>query len=202
MAPIKIIYFPVRARQFIAALVAEIGNLDYEIETVTEEWLKMKADAPFGQLPILIDGDIRMAQSLAIARYLARKADLLGKPDADFAQSEQLLQEAEDLYIASATNLPKTWSKAKPEGFDTFLHETVPRHLGYLEKLVKDGKFTSEITIGELAVYAVLNLIRNVKDDILEGFPGVTAVYDRIASHPKVTAWVAASPQAYFVKPE
>lgn len=38
-----------------------------------------KPKTPFGQLPLLEDGDFKMAQSMAIARYLARKHKLDGE---------------------------------------------------------------------------------------------------------------------------
>ena len=41
------------------------------------------------QLPFL-DGDVKVSQSNAIARYLARKYNLQGDTDADFALSEQV----------------------------------------------------------------------------------------------------------------
>lgn len=73
------------------------------MEGVMGEWL---ADKPnlglaFPNLPYLIDGDVKLTQSLAIMRYLARKAGLFGVPaDATAAQIAQLdliEQQANDL---------------------------------------------------------------------------------------------------------
>ncbi len=38
-----------------------------------------KDKTPFGQLPFLEDGEVKIAQSMAIARYLARKYKLDGE---------------------------------------------------------------------------------------------------------------------------
>jgi glutathione S-transferase len=54
--------------------------------------------SPFGQLPYLEFGDLRIGQSGAIARFAARQAGLQGDNDADFAVSEQLIEEFQDLF--------------------------------------------------------------------------------------------------------
>lgn len=61
-------------------------------EGVMAEWL---ADKPnlglaFPNLPYLIDGNVKLTQSLAIMRYLARKAGLTGLPEN--ATSDQIAQ--------------------------------------------------------------------------------------------------------------
>lgn len=59
----------------------------------------MKPTLPFGQLPLLVDGDIRLAQSNAILRYVADKAGLDGRDDPKYyALSEMLIEEAVDIF--------------------------------------------------------------------------------------------------------
>ena len=60
----------------------------------------MKAYLPFGQLPYLVDGDVSLAQSGALIRYVARKGGLSGETDADFAKSEMLIEEMQDIFTA------------------------------------------------------------------------------------------------------
>ena len=62
----------------------------------------LKPELPFGQLPYLVDGDVKVAQSLAILRYLARKGGLQGDDDKAFAFSEMLIQEMEDCFTLMA----------------------------------------------------------------------------------------------------
>jgi glutathione S-transferase len=63
---------------------------------------ELKPSLPFGQLPYLVDGDVKVAQSLAIVRYLARKGGLQGDDDKGFAFSEMLIQEMEDIFTLMA----------------------------------------------------------------------------------------------------
>ncbi len=57
---------------------------------------------PFGQLPILEADGLTIGQSTAIANYVARRAGkaLEGESDAEFAMSQMLMAEGEDLYAA------------------------------------------------------------------------------------------------------
>lgn len=57
----------------------------------------MRSTLPFGQVPYLIDGDVKFAQSNAMIRYLARKGGIQGDTDEEFALSEMLIEEARDI---------------------------------------------------------------------------------------------------------
>ncbi len=59
---------------------------------------ELKKTLPFGQLPYLVDGDVKIAQSNAILRYVARKAGLDGSDSDDkFGLSEMLIEESTDI---------------------------------------------------------------------------------------------------------
>jgi len=96
--PIQITYFAGRGK-ILPLLVARVGGLDFTFKGIDfAEWPgDLKAKCPFGQLPIVQDGELVLAQSLAIANYLGRKAKLLGETDEDFGLSQSLLQEMEDI---------------------------------------------------------------------------------------------------------
>ncbi len=69
-------------------------NLKRKSDFVLSE---LRNTLPFGQVPYLVDGDIKFSQSLAMVRYLARKGGIQGDSDADYALSEMLLEEARDV---------------------------------------------------------------------------------------------------------
>ncbi len=75
----------------------------------------LKENTPFGQLPYMTVGNLKvgwtsnnpssfsrlcaqMAQSMAMARFLARKAGLIPVDDEDFAMSEMLMEQSMDIY--------------------------------------------------------------------------------------------------------
>jgi glutathione S-transferase len=87
-----------KARNFATLAIAKAGGLDLEFVN-TFNYPELKPTLPFNQLPLLIDGDIRLAQSNAILRYVANKAGLDGRDDPKyFALSEMLIEEAGDIF--------------------------------------------------------------------------------------------------------
>jgi len=95
-------YWGIKARGYLPTIIASVGDLSYSWNKGVE-WPAFKPNTPFGQLPVLTGPDgFTLGQSLAIVRFLARKANLQGETDAEFARSEELIQEGEDLYMALA----------------------------------------------------------------------------------------------------
>merc|ERR1711966_515781 len=94
-------YFPLMAKGLQPTLVLEVGGLGWDASPVQfDEWGALKPTTPFGQLPILTTDDGAFAQSTAIVNIMARKAGIEGKTDKDFAISQMLIAEGEDLYNA------------------------------------------------------------------------------------------------------
>ena len=83
MAPqIVLRYFSVRGRAEVARWILSYAGQEYVDERIEagphSQWKELKGKTPFGQLPILeVDGKV-LAQSRAIARYLAHMYDLAG----------------------------------------------------------------------------------------------------------------------------
>ncbi len=128
-------------------LICEAGGLDYEWER-NPQWPALKPATPFGQLPFLEHGHIKLGQSMAIARYtcvllksepdsllltagvfipiryLGRLAGLQGDTNEDFAMSEQLIEEQNDIYnvLAKANYSPGD----KTEAWNTAFNVWVP----------------------------------------------------------------------------
>ena len=99
MSAIKLYYWPIKARSYASLVVAKAGGIAVEVEGNPDlGGLKASGALPFGQLPYLEDGDVKIAQSNAILRYLAKKGGLSGNTEAAFATSEMLIEEANDLF--------------------------------------------------------------------------------------------------------
>ncbi|XP_040070572.1 glutathione S-transferase Mu 4 [Ixodes scapularis] len=72
-----------------------------------DEWLadKFSLGLKFPNLPYYIDGDVKLTQSVAILRYLARKYDLGPRNEEETRELDVLEQQARDL----ATNLIRSF---------------------------------------------------------------------------------------------
>lgn len=170
----KIYYWPLYARASHTLLLLEWTEYKYEL--VTPDWPgTLKAETPFGQMPYVVDGDVKVrccmmgkifyalqiAQSNAIARYVARKVNMQGDNDKDFAMSEMLIEEAADIYnIIVKCQYVK---EGRAEAWQKCIKEDLPAHFANLEKLLNGPQFCSKVLSGDLAIYSVR---RNTKDDI------------------------------------
>ncbi len=188
MATPKIIYFPLKGRAQIPFLVAAYA--EKPIEWVKEfDWPTLKPTTHFGQLPQLEDGDLKINQSMAIARYLGRKYGLEGDTDADFAISEQLIEETVDIFH----DFVKLFGAAdKAAAFETLLGTDVPKHFTHLEAFLPAGSnsFGSKITTGDIALFGTINIILDIDATALDAFPKLKAFYANLAQHPGVKTFI------------
>jgi len=80
--PLILEYFALQALGEVPRLILEVTGLPYDcvFHFADGEW---RSRAPFGQLPLLHDGDLHICQSRAIVRYLARKACIDGSTETE-----------------------------------------------------------------------------------------------------------------------
>jgi len=185
MADYTLYYFPIFARGYAPALVASVGGLNFEWNK-QPDWPAFKSQTPFGQLPVLKTKDgLTVGQSLAIVRFLARKAKLEGETDAEYALSEQLIQESEDIY----TGLAKANSAAdRTAAMDEFLAKALKNHLDNLAKLLKGDTFSGKLLAGDLAIFAVLDIVVRLQADALDSHPTLKAFHAHVGANDKVKA--------------
>uniref|UniRef100_A0A914CUF9 glutathione transferase n=1 Tax=Acrobeloides nanus TaxID=290746 RepID=A0A914CUF9_9BILA len=144
MVQYKLIYYPVRGLAETTRLILHYANVPYEDKHISfEEWPNMKTTTPFGQLPILeVDGK-PLAQSFAIARFLAKKHGFAGKDDWESAQLDAIA----DFMKEDITTECRSYFMARMscgEGDKDELHNTVfktsmEKNMPVLEKLLKES---------------------------------------------------------------
>merc|ERR1712170_105456 len=90
---VKLIYFNVRGRAELSRLILAQAGVDYEDKRLTrDEFQAMKPSLPNGQLPAMEEDDGKMlSQSMAIARYLAKKHNLAGANAWESAQCDMVI---------------------------------------------------------------------------------------------------------------
>ena len=99
----KLTYFSVMAKGLGPAICCELSGLDWDGPkssgfNADTDWAALKPTTPFGQLPLLEVDGLRIAQCVAIVNYIGKKAGTDGHGRAEFATSQMLLAEAEDIY--------------------------------------------------------------------------------------------------------
>jgi len=160
-------------------------------------------DAPLGQLPYLTTPDnLKMPQSLSIARFLAKKYNLAGGDDITQVKCDVVVDTLSDLRQAYY-NIFSQPKEHQAEAMKKFFAEDAPKHLGNIEKLI--GMYGSNghsvgnsITWADLFIQDVTHTL-HVKDaHVLDKFPHVAKVKQTVESHPKIAAWLKARPENTF----
>lgn len=134
----------------------------------------MKPTLPFGQLPYIEHGDVKLAQSGAIMRYIGHLGGLNGDDAKSYALSEMLLAEAEDIFVTLAR--AKNSGDCKNQMDAAFAVDgSVHKQLQYLEKLIPDGETYflpgPKRSTGGYYVACVLDVINNLEPTCLDAFP-------------------------------
>lgn len=188
----------------------EGGGIKPLLEFVNGERPGQPAYAP----PILVDGDLVLAQSAAICAYLGERHAL--SPD-DPGRRKQALQlqltiadvadEAHDTHHPiSAALYYEDQKDAAREAARNFLEQRVPRFLGYFERVLE--RSGGPWLMGDALTYADLSLFQ-----LLEGLayafpkgfaqrtastPLLLALRDRVAQRPRIKAYLASDRRLPF----
>ena len=217
MAPkIKIIYFNGRGRGEMLRWICEVGGLEYEnVRLTREEWAAVKPDAPFGQLPMIEYDGVKLAQSKAINRFLARKAGLAGNDDLEQCQV--------DMYLELLTDLFDNWIKVafekdeerKKEVQKTFEEEKFPNFAKTCNKKLEQagGKYFvgNHLTLADLEIASFLKSFIDPTDPatskylptlqeyrtsgVLKDYPLLAQHIDTVCNEPKLKAWLEKRPK-------
>jgi glutathione S-transferase len=202
MSKLKLTYFDFHGgRGEPARLALSIAGIPFEDDRVPlADWPRRKSDTPFGALPVLeADGKI-LAQSNAINRYVGKLADLYPSDPWQVALCDEVMGAVEDITnkVVATFNLSdeekKTQREALVAGPLTFylsgLQQRLEAHGG---QYFAGGR----LTVADLKVFV---WIRSLKSGVLDHVPPdlpdrvapkLVAHYERVKSHPGVTAYYA-----------
>jgi len=156
----KLVYFPLRGRGDGIRALLHVAGVEFEDEKVTfEEWPSKKAEQPFGQLPVLHDGDDVIAQTHAIERHIARKYGLYGANASEAALIDQAVEIGRDIADAVFKTVTADDFEAAKE---KLINETGKNNLANLSKLLAkaggDGFLVgSKPTLADTSLWHVLN---------------------------------------------
>lgn len=155
---------------------------------VPVEWEKnpdlasLKATSlPFGQLPYIEHGDVKIAQSGAILRYAGSIAGTSGGSGKPFAVSEMLISESEDLFNMMGK---ANYSADKAQAYNDLFAPNGPfaTHCSCLDKMIPDGEtffLPGPVrSTGGYAIAATLDLAVALEPTILNATPKLKKFYD------------------------
>ena len=161
-------------------------------------------ESPIGQLPYLELDDLKLPQSLSIARYLAREHNLVGKSNLEAAKADAIVDTCVDLMtqfyykVFLVTDL-----QTKDSALQRFLNEDAENGLDKVEKLVKsygsNGYSVGDgLTWADLFIHEITFSLLNYQKSILEKFPLLRAVRESVEKNERVANYLKSRPETPF----
>ena len=191
--PPQLYYWGAKSRaqgaMFIVAWCDKLAEVEWVKDAPwpgTPEWAAYETKSYMGQLPYLVDGDVKIGQSGAIASHLARKfgfgEDLSA---ADKALSGQAAAEAEDLFnmMVKAHYAPGSRQAA----MDDFFAGAFPKHAAAIESALGESSiFGTAVSPGDVILAAYLDLAVEMQADCLDAFPKTKGLWEKVATNANV----------------
>ncbi|OXA56303.1 glutathione S-transferase Mu 1 [Folsomia candida] len=206
MAPIILAYWDIRGfAQPIRLLLANSG-LEWEDKLYVTGpaptfdktcWFGEKETLGFDfpNLPYLIDGDVKVTQTIAIIRYLARKTGLAGQSDDQQRRIDLITEEWHDFK-----------GPFYPLCYNPEFHSLKPAYLTNAAlKLARFSKYLGDmawfagdkLTYVDFLMYEIFDEHKLLEPTILSAFPNLEEFQARFEALPKIAEFIA-SPK--FIK--
>ncbi|XP_040183857.1 hematopoietic prostaglandin D synthase-like [Rana temporaria] len=190
MTTYKLTYFTFRGKAELIRYLFAYMNTEYEdCKIDMKDWSEHKSSYPFGKLPVLeIDGVVHY-QSLAIGRYLARKAGLTGKTELDDLHLDAILDTIDDF----VSQLPWYMEEKMKE----YVDKNSPAILSGLEKeLGENNWFAGDyVTWADFFWDVCSDSVILYAPDLLKDYPKLMALKEKVKEVPAIAEWIKKRPQ-------
>jgi glutathione S-transferase len=205
-------YFSSRGRAEIIRLVCADAGIAYEEKSLgvyhpvdkTPDFLALKETGvlPFGAVPLWEEPDgLRLAQSDAIVRHLARTHGLYGRDAREAARCDMIFAGVDDVRL-EVRRVITTEPEKRAALRDELCTSILPRWLGYFEQLLGEQRFI----VGDapsFADVAMFLMLENIRDNGLGAAygacPRLAAHGERMAARPGIAAYLV-SPRRFPVQ--
>ncbi|XP_044270389.1 glutathione S-transferase-like [Tribolium madens] len=201
MAPAyKLTYFPVEALAEPIRFLLNYGGIEFEDHRFDREnWPQLKPNMPFGQVPILEYNGKVAHQSIAIARFFAKKVKLVGNDDWEDLEIDAIVDTINDLRQKIALYHYETNESVKESRKEPLFKETIPYYLQRLDAVVKANNghlAVGKLTWADLYFVAVLKyLCFMCGSDIIANYPNLVALKKSVLEIPAIKNWVEKRPK-------
>jgi len=201
MVHYRLIYFNSRGRGEPIRYLFALAGVEYEDVRLDhgEKWQTMKPNTPFGQLPVLeIDG-FQLAQTKAIARYLGHEFKMAGRNNLESAKADMLVDGVEDVSTHIRPVFREKDPEKKKELFEAVMKEHIEpflkRYEHFLEKSGTGYFVSDQITWADLFIFDRLQNFEKRHPELLQHHAKLRQFVDKIASNPKIKAWIEKRPE-------
>jgi len=190
-------YWNIRGLAQPIRLLLEYAKIPYEDKRYTaqgppswsrKEWtdVKFTLGFDFPNLPYLIDGTLKITQSSAIIRYVARKADMMPTNNLELAQLDMLESEIADFrerFVEVCYQSQDVFEKKKLSHF-----QNLPEHLQRFQQFLSSRKWLNgeRISHVDFMFYEMLSAHSAMFPDLLNSYPALKNFKDTFESLPQL----------------
>jgi len=225
----KLYFYPVRGRAETARLLLMYSGTKYEdikvskeqwpamiekmpvgqsctkhenIKVSKEQWPAVKEKMPTGQMPVLDVDGIKICQSTAIIRYLARECGLTGKNSLDMARADMIVEGIRDMwdhlkvvYLPKIEGNKKTSDEKWAQMVDTTLKLFLDTNTRFLNENGGQWFVGDSLTYADIAIAEFVSCMEDCFcQSILDNYPQLKAFKEKIFSLPKLKEYVSQRP--------
>jgi glutathione S-transferase len=187
-------------------LILEELGIEYQEHSIGSwpEWLSLKPNLPFLQVPTYQDRNLLIVQSHAIYRHLARIHGLYGQTESDRTYCdivEETIRDAQHELWWFANGLLQ--EKDPREFAEGGLSTTLDRLQRFLQPDSRQAQFWvgDSLTSVEFLAFAYLDDVRVLFPDTLEKYDKLREFQQRIAVRPRISEYLCSTrrPSAVYI---
>ncbi|VVC42129.1 Thioredoxin-like fold,Glutathione S-transferase, N-terminal,Glutathione S-transferase, C-terminal- [Cinara cedri] len=195
----KLTYFNLTARAEQIRFLLSYLNVDFEdYRFDREQWPSIKPAMPFGQVPVLeIDGKI-INQSIAISRYLAKKAGLAGNDEWESLLIDVAVDNIYEIRQEIMKYHHEKNEEIKSKMYDQLVNEKITFYFDRFEKIVAEngGYFVNgKLSWPDLYFASILDHLRSVTEiNLVDGRPHLERLKRKVLAVPQIKSYIAKRP--------
>ncbi|KAL0881859.1 hypothetical protein ABMA27_001632 [Loxostege sticticalis] len=193
----KLHYFHLNGlAESIRYLLHYAGEKFEDVRYDRSEWpiKSVKDSLPYGQLPLYEEGSKTLNQSLAIARYVANKTNLLPSDPWQQAVLDAAVFNIYDFWGKVGAFIRETDAAKKAAIKKELLTEVVPYYFSRFEKELKagNGYFGGKLTWADFILVGIVETADLFLQETIEkNYPSVVALVKKIQTLPGVKEYIA-----------
>lgn len=202
----KFVFFNARGRGELVRWVFAAAGQPYEDDrTAGDNWETVKKETPFGQVPFLVVDGESFCQSIALARFLAKRFGLYAADDLDALRIEMVSDCVEDVRRALLKFAFEEDVAKKAEMKKTFENVQLPEYLNGFEKMLAANKSESgffvgdKLTLADLAMVQMLVWLGSIKcvplQVNLKSHPRLGKLKTKVEAMPRIRKWMDERPK-------
>uniref|UniRef100_A0A069DQM9 glutathione transferase n=1 Tax=Panstrongylus megistus TaxID=65343 RepID=A0A069DQM9_9HEMI len=200
MPSYKLLYFNIMGLgEPIRYMLSYLGE-DFEDNRINDyrKWqTQIKSKMPFGKLPLLEIDDKKVHQTIAICRYLGKKAKLVGDNDWEDLEIDIIIDTLSDFRSAIWSYFYNRDEENKKRVKEPLFNVTIPLYLGKFDNIIKVNGYLANGKLSWADIYfvAILEYFSfMIEQDIVTNYESISQLRDKIHSIPNIKKWLDKRP--------